>query len=361
MKYITSILLMTLTIALMIGAIIYLSNRFTLYFPYLQKKSWLWIFSSLLILSLLGMIAFSTTSNPLGRLVFILGGIICSLLLFMLLANLITDLFNLIFRFSVGKRALFSIGLVVVLIAIGFWNAYSIKIKEISIPIQGLSKEIRALHLTDIHLGNYWGKNQAKRIVSKVNELKPDVIFNTGDMFDSKAHFGKKEDVLEPFKSQSLPHYFVYGNHDEHVGTKTVIQQMRNANINVLLNEIVFFGELQLIGLNNMIPDKNSFDPHANPNSETIEQTLNSLDVDKQAPTIVLHHRPEGVKYMQGKGADLLLSGHTHAGQIFPFTLIAKLMFGYNSGAYKYEDMDIYVSEGIGAQMKYLGISFIFA
>lgn len=51
---------------------------------------------------------------------------------------------------------------------------------------------------------------------------------------------------------------------------------------------------------------------------------------------------------MDTKGVDLLLSGHTHAGQLFPFTLIAKLMFHYNKGLYKYNDMAIYVSEGVG-------------
>jgi len=146
-----------------------------------------------------------------------------------------------------------------------------------------------------------------------------------------------------------IPHYFVYGNHDEHVGVETVIGQMKNANATVLLNQIAYFEELQIIGLNNMLTDQNSFDIHAGPNSQTIENTLNELDIKDNLPTIVLHHRPDGVKYMQQKGADLLLAGHTHAGQLFPFTLIAKLMFGYNKGLYKYENMDIYVSEGIGA------------
>lgn len=97
-----------------------------------------------------------------------------------------------------------------------------------------------------------------------------------------------------------------------------------------------------------MIPDLETYDPHATGDSGTIKDALNSLNIKENIPTIVLHHRPDGVQYMQAKGANLLLAGHTHAGQIFPFTFIAKLLFGYNSGLYKYETMDIYVSEGIG-------------
>ncbi|MDL2296904.1 metallophosphoesterase [Bacteroidales bacterium OttesenSCG-928-B11] len=220
--------------------------------------------------------------------------------------------------------------------------------KEITIPIKGLTKEIRAIHLTDVHLGNLRGKKTVEQIVQKIDKLNPDVVFNTGDMFDGRMHFTNGNDVLSAFQTMRAPHYFVYGNHDQHVGVNEVITRMKSGNINVLLNEIAYFGELQIIGLNNMLPDNHTFDPHTTDTSQTIEKTLNGLDIKENLPAIVLHHRPDGVKYMQEEGVDLLLAGHTHAGQIFPFTFIAKLMFGYNSGLYQYENMAIYVSEGIG-------------
>jgi predicted MPP superfamily phosphohydrolase len=230
----------------------------------------------------------------------------------------------------------------------GIWNAYTIKVKEVTIPIRGLTQEIRSVHITDVHLGNFRGKREADKIVRKIKELNPDVIFNTGDMFDSKAHFGEGKDVLSSFRTLNIPHYFVYGNHDEHVGVTEVIKQMKDAKATVLLNEVSNFGELQIVGLNNMLSDRNTFDPHATAESETIEDVLAQMELKESHPTVILHHRPDGVKYMQKKGADLLLAGHTHAGQIFPFTFMAKLMFGYNRGLYKYETMDIHVSEGTG-------------
>jgi predicted MPP superfamily phosphohydrolase len=268
--------------------------------------------------------------------------------LFLLLSVVITDIFNLFFKFPSQLRGFLSVGLASLLTIYGVWNAYNIKVKEITIPIKGLTQEIRAAHITDVHLGNLRGKKEVDKIVRKIKELDPDVIFNTGDMFDGRTHFDEGKDVLTAFRTLDMPHYFVYGNHDEHVGVKDVVMQLKRANATVLLNEIAYFEELQIIGLNNMLPDRNSFDMHTTADSETIEDVLNKLKIKEDDPTIVLHHRPDGVKYMQGKGADLLLAGHTHAGQIFPFTFIAKLMFGYNRGLYQYGTMDIHVSEGTG-------------
>lgn len=348
MRYIGIIIFLIIIIALITGAIIYLSNRCVMFFPSIPKKVWVWGFIALFIVAFLCMSVFATTANPIGKGIFIFGGIAISMFLFLLFSVAITDIFNLIFKFSPQLRGFLSIGLASLLTIFSVWNAYTLKVKEITIPVKGLTQEIRAVHITDVHLGNFRGKSEVDKIVRKIKEINPDIVFNTGDMFDSKIHFAEGKDVLAAFRSLNMPHYFVYGNHDEHVGVEEVVKQMKNANATVLLNEIVYFGELQIIGLNNMLPDRNTFDMHATADSETIEDALNKLEIKKDYPTIVLHHRPDGVKYMQEKGADLLLAGHTHAGQVFPFTFIAKLMFGYNRGLYKYDTMDIHVSEGTG-------------
>ncbi len=348
MKYIGMVIFLVVILALVAGAIIYMSNRCALFFPSIPKKAWVWGFVALFAIALLCMTAFATVASPMGKAVFIVGGISISIFIFFLLSVVLVDILNFIFHFKSPIRGMLSVGLALLLTAYGLWNAYTIKIKEITIPVKGLTHEIRAVHITDVHLGNFRGKREADKIVRKIKELNPDVVFNTGDMFDSKAHFSANEDVLAAFRTLNMPHYFVYGNHDQHVGVEEVIKQLRGANATVLLNEVAYFRELQIIGLNNMLADRQTFYMHTAEDSETIEDVLNGLEIKKDHPTIVLHHRPDGVKYMQEKDADLLLAGHTHAGQIFPFTFIAKLIFGYNRGIYSYETMDIYVSEGSG-------------
>lgn len=348
MRSIGFILFFLIIVALFIGAIAYVSNRFALFFPSIPKKIWVLSFSFLAVITFLSVALFAITPNLFGKALFIFAGITISLFLFLLMAVAVTDLFNLVFKFSFQTRGYLSVGLASLLMIYSVWNAYTIKVKEVTIPIKGLTEEIRAVHITDIHLGSFRGKQGADKVVQKIKELNPDVVFNTGDMFDSQAHFGKRKDVLASFRTLGIPHYFVYGNHDQHVGVPEVIRQMVNVNTITLLNETATFRELQIIGLNNMLVDRNSSDIHATADSETIEDTLDKLGINENAPTIVLHHRPDGVQYMAAKGADLLLAGHTHAGQVFPFTYVAKLMFGYNRGLYKYETLDIYVSQGIG-------------
>ncbi len=59
-------------------------------------------------------------------------------------------------------------------------------------------------------------------------------------------------------------------------------------------------------------------------------------------------HKPIGIEYISEAGADLILCGHTHAGQIFPATLISIIQFKYLKGLYKYNNTQIYVSKGVG-------------
>ena len=348
MKSIGFILFFLIILTLFAGAIAYVSSRFALFFPTAPKKIWILLFGLLAVIAFLSVAMFAITPNPIGKALFIFAGIAISVFLFLLMSIAVTDLFNLIFKFSSQTRGCFSICLASLLTICGVWNAYTIQVKEVTIPVKGLTEEIRAVHITDIHLGNFRGKRGVDRVVRKIKKLKPDVVFNTGDMFDSQAHFGEGKDALSSFRSLDIPHYFVYGNHDQHVGVPEVIRQMKRVNAAVLLNEVAYFKDLQIIGLNNMLVDRNSSDIHASGGSETIENVLAKLEIKEDAPTVVLHHRPDGMEYMEAKGADLLLSGHTHAGQLFPFIYVAKLMFGYNRGLYKYKTMDVYVSEGIG-------------
>ena len=81
----------------------------------------------------------------------------------------------------------------------------------------------------------------------------------------------------------------------------------------------------------------------------TIEEVLPTLKVDRDRASLLLHHNPVGIEYAAENGINLYLAGHTHAGQMFPATLIAKMMFEFNKGLYRYNDTtQIYVSQGSG-------------
>ena len=348
MKYL-SIVIPAIMLLVVVGGTYYLSKRFSLFFPSISFKNWLLFFGSTIVLLLFGIQFFAVSPNPIGKMIFILGAVLAAMILYLLVSMAIIDLVNLFIETPPIIRGISSLLLAAIFVIYGIINASTIKVKEISVPITGLTKEVRAIHITDIHLGNFWGKAHLEEIVDKANYLNPDVIFNTGDMFDSQAHFNENSDILKPLDKFKVPHYFVYGNHDQHVGVEEVIERMKKAGAIVLRNEIVWFEELQIIGLDNMLEDENEFDPHTKPGAETIKSVMSKLSIEENKPAIVLQHRPSGIKYIEAKKINLLLVGHTHGGQLFPITLIAKLVYGkYNKGLHKYKDMNIYISQGAG-------------
>jgi len=348
MKQFTLILFLVITLGLVAAAVYYLSRRFALFFPAPGMKGWVWIFSAGLIFGLVGSIGFSELTNRFVAAWSLVGSILLGAFILLLLSLAVTDLLHLAFRVSPALRGYLTLGLTVLLTTYGVWNAYHFRVKEVTIPIRGLTKEIRAVQLTDIHLGNSRGKKELERIVRITKELQPDIILNTGDLFDSKTHFNGNDDVLDPFRTIDVPHYFVYGNHDEQVGLVQVLRRVKESGATLLMNSVAHYNDLQIAGLNNMAADSQSYDIHASNDSTTVQSVMKSLEIDPERPLLVLHHRPEGITYMAETGADLLLAGHTHAGQMFPFTLIAKWMFGYNKGLYRYDEMQIYVSQGLG-------------
>ena len=79
-----------------------------------------------------------------------------------------------------------------------------------------------------------------------------------------------------------------------------------------------------------------------------VEKELTSLEVDQNGFSILMYHRPIGFESAQKAGVDLMISGHTHKGQIFPFNLVVKSVFRYLAGLYRGAKGDLYVSQGTG-------------
>jgi len=332
-------------LTLIISGNIYLGFQFHKFFPIRSRIFWIVILLSLTIVTQGAMFAFQTTATVGGQILFCVSAIFQGVILYLLLSTLLVNLLSIFKKIEPKIMGYLSLGLTALLICYGILNASIPHVTRATIPIKGLTKEVKIVHLTDIHLGHFRGKNHLRKIVEITNELNPDVVFQTGDLFDAKSRLS--EDVLTPFKELKAKHYFVEGNHDKEVGVEQIKRMLKSIKINYLENEIALFGELQIVGLKHMRADKNSFDLHVI-NGETIQDVLSQLPVDTTKPTIMLHHSPNGEVYANDLKIDLLLAGHTHKGQLFPLTLIAEMFFAYNDGLHKYKDINIYVSEGVG-------------
>lgn len=345
MKFVPYVIMIAL-LALLVLSVVYLSKKAILVFGIDQ----IWLayvgIGLLVVFFLVGSVALVNSTGVVGHTLYKIASIAMGVYLFLILSFLVVDAFSIFISIAPRTYGIIGIGMTLIVSIYGYWNSTNIRLTELNIPIKGLEKEIKAVHLTDTHIGHFRVNGFLQKIIDKTNAQNPDVIFLTGDYLDSKYALNKTH--FEPLKQLNAPMYFVDGNHDKATDNDSIIALMRSVGVTVLENEVTHFNGLQIAGLNHMLADRNSFDMHASGDNPTVDETLQKLNIDKEKPTVLLHHAPNGIKHANQYGIDLYLAGHTHAGQIFPFTIFSNLIFEYNRGLHDYMGTKVLVSEGIG-------------
>lgn len=346
MKQFVPYLFLFLFLVVLVTANIYLARRFNFYFSIENTKILFFVFPALSLLMIFGLIPLANATSNLASLVYILAAVTMGVLLYLLLIVLLVDLVRIFTNFSPNTYGIITLSATFLISLYGFLNTLNVRVTEKELRIDNLQKEVRAMHISDVHIGHLRGKAFMQQIVDKTNRQNVDVVFITGDLFDGKKHLNK--DVLLPLTKLDAPVYFIEGNHDRYTGVETIKGYLRESGVNVLENEVVNWNGLQIIGLNHMRPDNKSANMHAAGNHETIQGVLGKLPVDQNKTVILLHHSPDGIEYASENGADLYLAGHTHAGQLFPIIYIAELLFKYNKGLHHFDGTKLFVSRGAG-------------
>jgi len=225
----------------------------------------------------------------------------------------------------------------------GFFNGFKMPIvKEVEIEIKGLEKELNIVQVCDVHIGKSLGKEFLDSIVKDINSLNADIVVIVGDLVDLKVDkIGDKLDSLKEIKSR-FGVYFVSGNHEYFHGVEDICEHLRSLHVRVLENESVVIDKvINLAGITDLIGRRFAI----------LEPDLSKalLQTDSNLPTVLLAHQPKITKELKNEKIDLILSGHTHGGQIFPFGLLVLLDQPYLSGLYQHsENTQIFVSNGAG-------------
>lgn len=217
------------------------------------------------------------------------------------------------------------------------------KIKSLKIKIKNLRKKMNIVHLSDLHVGKVIRKNFVEDVVQKSNSLNPDIVVITGDLVDLEVKEIKH--YLEPLKNLKTKYgvFYVIGNHEYFHGAEEIVEFIKTLHIRVLENEnLVIDNNINLIGLNDL------FGNTVGVLKPDIKKAYNG--VDENLPKILLAHQPKQLRFIEEKySVDLMLSGHTHGGQIFPFNILVKLDQPYVGGFHIYKNkIPIFVSKGTG-------------
>ena len=226
------------------------------------------------------------------------------------------------------------------------YEARHVVLEDAKIKIEGLQKKYKILQLSDIHIGGLIDAAFIKDVVNRVNACKPDLVVITGDLVDidiKKAHNTLQE--LRGLESK-YGTFFIVGNHEYFHDIKAIIQRVKELGIRVLENENVYIGEknagFNLVGV---------YDLFGYRMGEYMPELTEALqNRDPNSPTILLAHQPKFLEEVNDtQNIDLVLSGHTHGGQLLPFKLLVKLQQPYISGLHQHTPKtQIYVNKGTG-------------
>ncbi|HID48029.1 MAG TPA: metallophosphoesterase, partial [Chromatiales bacterium] len=199
------------------------------------------------------------------------------------------------------------------------------------------------VQLTDIHVGRTIKRGFVEQLVARTNDLMPDMVVITGDLADLPIRYIR--DDLEPLRKLRAPTYFVLGNHEYFHGPQSILKHIVSLGIRPLLNDSVLIGDtdkgFDLIGLNDSTGQRTGIYP------DNVEAAYRKTQPDR--PCIVLAHQPRAIDTVAGKRCDLMLCGHTHGGQIFPFGFLVMMAQPYLAGLHWHTpDQQIFVSRGAG-------------
>lgn len=210
----------------------------------------------------------------------------------------------------------------------------------ITIPKSGGTRDsVTIAMMSDMHIGEVINRNFVERYVKLCNEQHPDLVVLVGDQVDYEVRFAEKEhieDVLLQLKAP-LGVYAVNGNHEYRANIHAKEKWFKTTGAILLKDSVI-------------TPDSSFYvigrDDRTNKNRAALQTLMNGLDRSK--PIIILDHQPDSFAEVAMNQGDLGLSGHTHNGQIWPYSLVVGQVFECAYGQYKKGKSQFYVSSGIG-------------
>ncbi len=224
----------------------------------------------------------------------------------------------------------------------GLINAAVIRVTRITVTLADLPAAWRgrtAALVSDVHLGHVRNLGFIRRIAKMVAQLKPDILFITGDLYDGTA--ADFDGLAAPWSSVAPPlgKYFVLGNHEGFTSSTRYLDAVSSAGIRILDKEKVELDGLQLVGVHY----------HDATHAEHFRSVLQNINIDRARPSILLTHAPDHLPVSVDAGISLQLSGHTHRGQFFPFATLVRRMYGpFAYGLNRLGKMWAYTTSGAG-------------
>ncbi len=197
------------------------------------------------------------------------------------------------------------------------------------------------MQISDLHVSAMIKAKTVQKIVEQVLSLDPDLIAITGDIADGFPHELKAD--LEPLRKLKCRYgvFYVSGNHETYYNLQAWHEKMKELGFHVLNNSGQF---IELSNEKIYVAGVPDFSTRAMSNPELAIAAAKTFS----GPKILLAHQPKSYLAAAKAGFDLMLSGHTHWGQFFPFSMVVGFFNPYAKGLHRHENLWIYTNAGTG-------------
>ena len=214
---------------------------------------------------------------------------------------------------------------------------YSVYLAELPVEME----KTTLVALSDTHIGSILGSDWLDKRITQVLAQNPDLILILGDFFEGHGH--PQTDLIPILSRMTAPLgvWAVPGNHEFHGGDNESLELFKKSGIQVIRNQwIEIQPDFLLVGIDDLTSASRMGNNHDN--------FIKSFKDRPKGTTILLSHTPWEVGRFAAAGVDLMLSGHTHGGQIWPFDYLVQSRYPYLEGMYIYDNMRLIVSRGAG-------------
>jgi predicted MPP superfamily phosphohydrolase len=220
------------------------------------------------------------------------------------------------------------------------------ELRRVTVPLRRLDPGLAGFRIalvSDIHLGPLLGRWHTERLVGMINEAQPDLVAVVGDLVDGTVE--QLGSAVEPLRDLTAKHgsFFVTGNHEYYSGYQPWIAELDRLGVHPLRNEraTITLGSaaFDLAGVNDVAG--RSFD-----DGPDVGRSLQGRNTSR--PVVLLAHQPVQISDAARHGVDLLLSGHTHGGQFYPFHHVVRAAQPTLAGLSQVDGTWLYVTRGAG-------------
>ena len=244
---------------------------------------------------------------------------------------------------KIGKLGFYLIIMcITILIIHGHYNVVNPRIQTYNIQVPKRHSNLNNLKIAaaaDLHLSNLTGPHFLNDIVDKINSLNPDLVIIAGDITVERSSITDWKNYDVDFRKIKSRYgvYTIIGNHELRYNPQKTLQFIEHSNMRLLQDKVVNIDDqFYVLGRN----DK------SNLSRKSLAEIMK--DIKDDLPVIMIEHRISEMEKIEDQKIDLHISGHTHAGQLFPANLLMDLIYRINWGYKKFQHTHFFVTSGVG-------------